>query len=268
MQDDASYTFRPIGLFHSLAKYTYDVPRQGALADANWGRIDLFNGFSFEDALYRLEGFSMIWVLFVFDRNVGRWKPRVLPPRHTTRKVGVFATRSPYRPNPIGLSCVQLVEIKGRSLTVAAHDLLDGTPILDIKPYLPYADAFPNATLGWTADDDMPTYEVAYTPLAEAQVGWLIQNGLPCLKDYISDRLANNPLDGDRNRLVVTPDEEHVLAYRTWRAAFDCDEEAKRLRVTRLFSGYTEAELAAGAEDTYADKDLHRQFNAQAWTAP
>ena len=265
-QPQQEYVFRPIGVFRSLAKYTYDVPRQGALAE-NLGTIELRNGFSFEDALYRIEGFSMLWVLFIFDRNVGRWKPRVLPPRHTTRKVGVFATRSPYRPNPIGLSCVRLVEVRGRTLTVAAHDLLDGTPIVDIKPYLPYADAFPDAAAGWTADDDMPSFEVAYSPLARQQVEWLIQRDIPCLRDYISDRLANNPLDGDRNRLVKCEGEEHTLAYRTWRVAFQCDTDAKRILVTRLFSGYSKDELLPGTEDIYADKELHRAFCRMNWRA-
>ena len=143
--------FTPIGIFRCDAKYAYDVPRQGILAGENVGRVELAPGMNFEAALDAIEGFSRIWLIFAFDRNEGRWRPKVQPPRHIDHKVGVFATRSPYRPNPIGLSCVELLEVKGRVLVVKGHDLLDGTPILDVKPYLPYADSFPDAAPGWTA---------------------------------------------------------------------------------------------------------------------
>ena len=169
MSNGGEFTITPIGTFHSDALYPYDVPRQGSLADSNVGYVRLNAGKAFEQALECIEGFSHIWLLFMFDRNVN-WHPKIQPPRHVNHKVGVFASRSPYRPNGIGMSVVRLLNVKGLELTVSGHDLLDGTPIIDIKPYLPYADSFPDAAPGWTADDDMPTYEVAYTPVAAAQV--------------------------------------------------------------------------------------------------
>ena len=99
-----------------------------------------------------LLGFERIWLIFAFHRSEG-WKPEVRPPRGGGKR-SVLATRSPHRPNAIGLSAVELVGIEGRSLRVRGVDLLDGTPVLDIKPYVPYADAFPNSAAGWIDEID------------------------------------------------------------------------------------------------------------------
>lgn len=105
------------------------------------------------DALRALEGFERIWLIYVFHMNEG-WSALVTPPRGPRIKRGVLATRSPHRPAPIGLSAVELVSIEERMLRVRGVDLLDGTPILDIKPYVPYADAFPSARAGWVDEVD------------------------------------------------------------------------------------------------------------------
>jgi putative methyltransferase, YaeB/AF_0241 family len=99
------------------------------------------------EAFVDLAGFERLWLLFVFHRSEG-WKAQVRPPRGGGKR-GVLATRSPHRPNPIGLSAVELVAVEARALRVRGIDLLDGTPILDIKPYVPYADAFPTSRAGW-----------------------------------------------------------------------------------------------------------------------
>ena len=258
MVEAMPYAFEPIGTFHADAQYAYDVPRQGALA-ANTGRIELVPGRGFEQATAELAGFSRIWVLYVFDRNAGHWRPRVLPPRHSTRRVGLFATRSPYRPNPIGLSCVELVAVNGLAVTVRGHDLLDGTPVLDLKPYLPYADAFPDAAIGWAAAPD-DAYAVSFAPAAEADLAWLERHGVPCLRGFILDHLATTPLDRRRHRLVSLPDGATALAYRTWRAPFTCDEAARTVTVQAIRSAYAPCDLVPDAPDPYRDKELHRQF--------
>ena len=99
-------------------------------------------------ALADLAGIDRIWVLSWLHRG-GTWAPVVRPPRGTRERRGLFATRSPDRPNPLGLSAVRLVRIEGCNLHVRGIDLLDGTPILDVKPYIPYADAFPESKAGW-----------------------------------------------------------------------------------------------------------------------
>jgi tRNA (adenine37-N6)-methyltransferase len=144
-----SLSLEPIGYLRTTANKRYQAPRQPGSSEVDLpGRIILDPGHNFEQALEDLNGFSKIWLIYWFDRNEN-WKPKVLPPRGTPIKRGVFATRSPHRPNPIGLSLVDLIEIKGRTIYVGNVDLLDKTPILDIKPYLPYAESFPNAKAGW-----------------------------------------------------------------------------------------------------------------------
>ena len=141
------FRFEPIGFVKSGGgTYPQEAPRQAAFA-SNEGVIELLPGRNFEQALEDLAGFERIWLVFVFDRN-RNWKPKVLPPDGSSRKRGVFATRSPHRPNPVGLPAVELLRIEGRSVHIRNFDLLDGTPILDIKPYIPEADAFPASRSG------------------------------------------------------------------------------------------------------------------------
>lgn len=134
----------------------FGVPRQSGLAPTE-GRIVFESAYRNADALRGIDGFSHLWLIWVFDRAVrANWSPTVRPPRlGGNERMGVFATRSPFRPNPIGLSCVELSAVEwetaeGPVLHVRGADLVDGTPILDIKPYLPYCDAKPEAIGGFT----------------------------------------------------------------------------------------------------------------------
>jgi tRNA-Thr(GGU) m(6)t(6)A37 methyltransferase TsaA len=110
--------------------------------------IELIEGRGYEEALCDLDGFTYIWVLSWLHLNRG-WSPLVTPPRGPKVKRGLFATRAPHRPNSLGLSALRLLRVEGRVLHVLGIDLLDGTPVLDIKPYVPYTDAFPDARAGW-----------------------------------------------------------------------------------------------------------------------
>lgn len=134
----------------------FGVPRQPGLVDEAWGELVFEPEFRNPDAIRGLEGFSHVWLVFVFHQAIREnWSPTVRPPRlGGNEKVGVFASRSPFRPNPIGLSCVRLESIDldhadGPVLKVRGVDLVDGTPILDIKPYIPYSDALPEAIAGF-----------------------------------------------------------------------------------------------------------------------
>lgn len=147
-----------IARIHTPFAEKFGVPRQSGLAPTG-GRIVFEPAYRSADALRGLEGFSHLWLIWVFDRAVREnWSPTVRPPRlGGNTRMGVFATRSPFRPNPIGLSCVELIHVEsdtpdGPVLHVRGADLVDGTPILDIKPYLPYCDARPAARGGFTDD--------------------------------------------------------------------------------------------------------------------
>lgn len=248
-------TLEPIGFFQAVEQYPYDVPRQGVLASANQGIIRLLPGQNFEQALEELSGFSHIWVLFWFHLKQG-WRPKVRPPRHVARKVGVFASRSPYRPNPLGFSVLTLKNINGLEITIENYDLLDGTPILDLKPYLPYADSFPEATAGWTSESPAEDFEVRFSSLAEQQLQWLSAQGLTCLRAFLQDHLSSEPENPARHRLIYQHCQT-ALAYRTWRAFFTVSGQT--VQVQSIVSGYSWAELLLG-NDKYGDKQLHRRF--------
>ena len=144
----------------------FGVPRQSGLVDALESTIVFEPEYRNADALRGLEGFSHIWLIWVFDKAVrDTWSPTVRPPRlGGNARMGVFATRSPFRPNPIGLSCVRLAGIEetaeGTVLRIRGADLMDGTPILDIKPYIPYADCKPEALGGFASAPAGETLEV------------------------------------------------------------------------------------------------------------
>ena len=153
------YVLTPIAFIHTEFPSKFGIPRQAGLAEELRGKIVFEPAFRVDDALRGLEGFSHIWLIWGFSENRDRgWTPTVRPPRlGGNARLGVFATRSPFRPNGLGLSCVRLVGLQkeeglGTTLLVAGADLMDGTPIFDIKPYLPYADCRPDAVGGFAAD--------------------------------------------------------------------------------------------------------------------
>lgn len=149
---------RPIAHIHSDFATKFGIPRQSGVVGSLQAEIIFEPEFRSRDAVRGLEAFSHIWLIWEFSENVrADWSPTVRPPRLGGNvRMGVFATRSPFRPNPIGLSCVRLEDItfsdaRGPVLHVAGADLMDGTPIYDIKPYIPYADCHPDAAAGFTA---------------------------------------------------------------------------------------------------------------------
>ena len=142
---------KPIATIRTPFTTKFGIPRQSGILDMLESRIVFEKEYRVKDALRGLEDFSHIWLIWVFSEAVREeWSPTVRPPRlGGNTRMGVFATRSPFRPNPIGLSCVKLLRIEGNELVVSGADLMDGTPILDIKPYLPFADAKPDASGGF-----------------------------------------------------------------------------------------------------------------------
>ena len=257
----------PIGTFHGDAVYKYDAPRQGRLFAGHPGRIELNPGCNFETALRDLDGFERLWVIFQFHENEG-WRPTTRPPVPPKGRdsVGTFASRSPYRPNPIGLSCVRLLKIEGLTLFVDEADLLDGTPVLDIKPYIPMADAFPDAKAGWVEEQVGDLWTVEMSDAFAEQSRWIAERSGFDLESFAKVQLSRgnfskDVFDSSRRRLTI--DEAActgVLAYRTFRIHFSYDENVRTVCLQRVTSGYLAEDLNEGAEDKYGDKDLHRAF--------
>ena len=165
------YSMRVIARIHSDFSTKFGVPRQSGLVDALESIIVFEPEFRNADALRGLEGFSHLWLVWVFDQAIrDSWSPTVRPPRlGGNQRMGVFATRSPLRPNPIALSSVKLASIEqtaeyGTVLKIRGADLMDGTPILDIKPYIPYADSHPDAVGGFASAPAGETLEVVIPP--------------------------------------------------------------------------------------------------------
>ena len=155
----------------------FGIPRQSGLVEELRSTIVFEPQYRNADALRGLEDFSHLWIIWQFSEAVREdWSPTVRPPRlGGNTRMGVFATRSPFRPNEIGLSCVKIIGIEqtddyGTVIVVAGSDLMDGTPIFDIKPYIPYSDCHPDATGGFTEDADSYLLDVEYSDEVIAKV--------------------------------------------------------------------------------------------------
>jgi tRNA-Thr(GGU) m(6)t(6)A37 methyltransferase TsaA len=169
-----NFSFSPIARVFSCYKEKFSIPRQPGLVTAATAELVLIAPYASEEIVRGLEGFSHIWVIFAFHAvPLGQWKPTVRPPRlGGNKRLGVFATRSTHRPNPIGMSVVSLIDISienGRvKLILGGCDLLDGTPVLDIKPYIPYADSIPSATGGFASTVPDNKLRVIFSKVASA----------------------------------------------------------------------------------------------------
>lgn len=166
------FQFAPIGVIRSCFREKFGIPRQPGLVPAARATLELLPPYNQPAAVRGLESFSHLWLVFVFHGiPAGRWQATVRPPRlGGNRRLGVFATRSPFRPNPIGLSAVKLERITVRQGRAVLHlvgvDLLDGTPVLDLKPYLPYADRIMEASGGFASEAPTAELTVDFSPAA------------------------------------------------------------------------------------------------------
>jgi tRNA-Thr(GGU) m(6)t(6)A37 methyltransferase TsaA len=269
-------TLTPIGVVHSPFADRHSAPRQAPLAADVQGTIELLPDARYEHALRDLDGFSHIWVLFWFDRNEG-FRPMVQPPR-SAEKRGLFATRAPYRPNPIGMSVVRLVRVEGRIVHVRGLDILDGTPVLDIKPYVVYADSVPDARQGWLEEsvprasgevprglsprDAGPRYDVSFSERAEEQLAWLAERVELPLRKLASEILADGPAPHPYRRIRDLGD-GFRLSVKDFRLRFSVD--GTQVRVHEVSSGYRRRTLddpQAVATDR-TPLDVHRAFVAR-----
>ncbi len=162
----------PIGTVHSCFKEKFGIPRQPGLASTARAELELTGEFANIDAVRGLDRCSHVWVLFLFSEHLDRgWTPLVRPPRSKGAKMGVFATRATFRPNPIGMSVVKLERIEDRNgkpvLHLSGIDILDGTPVVDIKPYLPYSDSLPEAHYDYAADGQKQQLTVHFSEQAQ-----------------------------------------------------------------------------------------------------
>ncbi len=220
---DHTLQIEPVAYYRGPFGSKFGIPRQSSLADVR-GRIVFTEAYRNREALRGLEGFGRIWLIWGFSANKpakGEWQPTVRPPRlGGNTAMGVWATRSPYRPNPLGLSCVEVEEIDGLEIVIKGADLMDGTPIYDIKPYVPYADAFPDAAGGFAQEAPKPQLEVEipeHLPFTEAQRSILRQilslDPRPAYQDSPEKEYAM-PFEGADVRFRVQDGKVFVTDYR------------------------------------------------------
>jgi tRNA-Thr(GGU) m(6)t(6)A37 methyltransferase TsaA len=245
----------PIGVVRSPFTEKMQAPRQPGVAQSADGAVELFPGRDFEHALEDLATFRYIWIIFWFDRAEG-WRPKVLPPRSEKRR-GVFATRSPHRPNPIGMSLVELTGISGLTLAVKGLDLLEGTPVLDIKPYIPYADSRPDADHGWLDEassqrDPKPAFTVEFAEGARVELELLRGFGVE-LEGPIRQVLELGPEPHPYRRIRKLEGGGACLALKDFRVTFASDE--RRVVVQSIATGYRPKQLATLTEPRL---DAHR----------
>jgi tRNA-Thr(GGU) m(6)t(6)A37 methyltransferase TsaA len=258
MESPAALTVTPIGHLRAAWATKVEAPRQPAAALDAQGVIELLPDQNLEHAIEDLAGWERIWVIFWFDRNRG-WRPKILPPRATDGRKGVLATRAPHRPNPLGLSVLRLDRIEGLRLFVRDVDLLDGTPILDIKPYVPYTDAFPESGQGWlAATDPRPAWQVNFSARAEEQLGWLAGRLQLPLRERIETTLKLGPQPHPYRRIRRTSDGGLQLAVQDWRVDFRV--EGQSAQVLGLRSGYRASQLAKPSTGSTDPLQLHRDF--------
>ncbi len=191
---------RVIGHLRSCFREKFGTPRQPLLVPGATASLTIAREFLPEHSLAGLDRFSHVWLLSYFHLNTNKTvRPKIHPPRLKGESVGLFASRSPHRPSPIGLSLARLVSVKGATVHLAGIDLVDGTPILDIKPYIPEWDIAADATSGWVKDAPFPSLRVEIAPAALADIERaeerLNVNGLGAVLTDILSQDLRNPRD-------------------------------------------------------------------------
>ncbi|MTH45208.1 tRNA (N6-threonylcarbamoyladenosine(37)-N6)-methyltransferase TrmO [Intestinirhabdus alba] len=210
-----NFQLEQIGVIRSPYKEKFAVPRQPGLVKSANGELHLLAPYNQAEAVRGLEAFSHLWVIFIFHQTMeGGWRPTVRPPRlGGNTRMGVFATRSTFRPNPLGMSLVELKGIVCRKeqviLTLGSLDLVDGTPVVDIKPYLPFAESLPNAAASYAQHAPAAEMPVSFSHEVTEQLAGL-EKRYPQLRTFIREVLAQDP------RPAYRKSEESGRAYAVW----------------------------------------------------
>ena len=168
----AAAPLQVVGILRSCFREKFGTPRQPHLVPGATASLKIARQFQPEQSLVGLERFSHVWLISHFHLNTNtRFSAKVHPPRLQGGTIGLFASRSPHRPSPLGLSLARLVKVEGDTIHLSGIDLVDGTPILDVKPYIPESDSAPGASSGWTKDAEFPSLTVEFSPKALLDIG-------------------------------------------------------------------------------------------------
>lgn len=261
-----SLTFEPIGVIRTKMRTKFDSPHQPKNSEEERNVIQLYPGKGFDVAVRDLATFDRIWLIWWFHKN-STWRPLVLPPRGDATRRGVFATRSPHRPNPIGITAVPLLGVEKLNIIVGNTDLVDGTPILDIKPYIPTVDAFPDASMGWISGVEeqllQPArYTVTYSPLATSQLEWLRDTWNVSFMDRAHEALSRDPTIHRTRRIRKWQDNQLQMGCGGWRIIFSVKE--LDVFIDRIVPGYPDSLLLDAENNRIPDHEAQIAFK-QIW---
>ena len=252
------YFFHPIGVFRAPHLKKYELSRQPMAVGGPIGIIELEPGKNFEQALEGVEGFTRIWVVFGFHQVKG-WKPKVMPTRYF-KKLGLFATRCPHRPNPIGMSALRLIGVRGRKIYVQGADLIDKTPIFDIKPYIPYCDSFPASNGGWVDETVNHYYTLLWSPKALIQKEYLHEQSVS-FADPVFESLRYFFGPNHYNRISRLSPGQYMMSYKTWRFVFQVHEAVKEIEIQEIVSGYKADQIPSIID--LEQRQLHSIYSAE-----
>jgi len=212
------YNVQVIGRVKSPYQQKFAIPRQPGLASAAKGEIYLIGKVNNLDAIRDIQQFSHLWIIFLFHETMQQgWQTLVKPPRlGGNKKTGVLATRSNFRPNSIGMSVVKLEQVAVRNeqiiLKISGHDLLNNTPVIDIKPYLPYCDSIVDAKAGYAQTAPAEQLQVSFSDTINEQLQQL-HNKYPDLKLLISQVLAQDPRPAYKKQQQIDPKKYNIHLY-------------------------------------------------------
>lgn len=262
---NSTLTLRPIGFLRTPQRLKFHARHQPADAAVERHVLELSPGHNYETALRDLAGFDRIWLVWWFHRNT-TWRPLVLPPRGKAQRRGVLATRSPHRPNPLGLTPVRLLGIDGLTLHLGPCDLVDGTPVFDIKPYVPAYDAFPGEKAGWIDEVDAAArgaarFAVELAPRAAEQAAWLKAKWDVDFQPRLQELLAHDPSPHRTRRIRQRADGDCEIGCGAWRARFTID--GATVRVTALEAGYPRRFLDCEKRQRVPDREAQLAFIAR-----
>lgn len=264
-----SLTLQPIGYFRTRQQVKFQAGHQPEAATESSNELELLPDCDYEHALQDLAGFERVWLLSWFHRNT-TWRPLVLPPRGPAQRRGVFATRSPHRPNPLGLTAVDLLGIKGRLLRLGPCDLVDGTPIFDLKPYIPSFDAFPESRAGWidameATLSEPPRFTVTHAALAVEQARWLRDRWQIDFSARLNELLARDPTPHRTRRIRRRGDTHYEIGCGAWRANFNVS--GTTVEVMALLPAYPLRFLHREGYEAVPDREAQLAFLAR-WPQP
>lgn len=270
MSDDFTadaLTLRPIGFVRTGKFVKFAALHQPDESIEESSVLELLPEENLRRGLQDLEGFTRIWLIWWFHRN-DTWRPLVLPPRGSAHRRGVFATRSPHRPNAIGMTPVKLLGIDGFRLHLGPCDLVDGTPVFDIKPYIPGYDAFADESSGWLEEVDAwarskPSYEVHFSQISRTQIDWLRQVWRIDFTDRLEEILSRDPKPHRTRRIRHKGDGEFEIGCGAWRARFHVMDDV--VRIDRIRPGFPLSALIDDHAEKIPDAAAQREF-LQRWS--